>query len=99
MTTPTPAKDSRERSPAEHVTTAAELERRRDPARMDCVDFLDWLDQADIDALEHFGHAEGKHEPTVIYDTMTRMYIDTSTGRRWTRESDDAWQRMNGTGR
>jgi hypothetical protein len=59
-------------------------DRRPDPARMDTVEFLHWLDEASEDELRAFGNGGTRTylDNFDHYDVLTRTYINTRTGTR-----------------
>jgi hypothetical protein len=57
--------------------------RRPDPARMDTVEFLCWLDEASEDELRAFGNRITDPDLIFYYDVLTRTYLDPRTGIRW----------------
>jgi hypothetical protein len=54
-----------------------------DPARMDAVEFLRWLDTADEDELRAFGNGTWEPDLTIYYDVFGRSFFDPHTAHRW----------------
>ena len=61
---------------------------KTDPAKMDCVEFLQWLDDASVNQLEAFGTAGhrcvfdrhglaivGEQGPEIVYDVLRRGHF------------------------
>jgi hypothetical protein len=57
--------------------------RRADPAHMDTVEFLRWLDEVSEDELRAFGSGGLEPDPDIYYDVLSRTYIDLRTGMHW----------------